>query len=156
MLNSRILLSQISFEIFHILDFCHYRNFCLTDSGWIVLAGMLWQYMFLSSFFSLHLFIWLLWIFLSVTWLSLVAAGGGTLRCLRFLLQGLLLLRSTGSRLSGSVVVPMRLVALRRVGSSRTRDWTRVPCMDKQILNQWTTREAQLLYHLLPSGLGTL
>ena len=29
------------------------------------------------------------------------------------------------------------------VGSPRTRDWTRVPCIHRRILNQWTTREVQ-------------
>ena len=34
-------------------------------------------------------------------------------------------------------------VALWHVGSSRTRDRTHAPCMGRQILNLWTTREAQ-------------
>ena len=37
------------------------------------------------------------------------------------------------------------VVALWRVGSSWTRDQTRVLCMGRQILNQWTTRQVQLL-----------
>ena len=36
----------------------------------------------------------------------------------------------------------MSLVAPRHVGSSRTRDQTSIPCIARQILNHWTTREA--------------
>ena len=36
----------------------------------------------------------------------------------------------------------MRLVALRHVGSSWSRDRTCVPCIGRQILNHWITREA--------------
>ena len=35
------------------------------------------------------------------------------------------------------------------VGSSQTRDWTCVPCISRQILNQWTTRE--VLFRLFKS-----
>ena len=34
------------------------------------------------------------------------------------------------------------LIALRHVGSSQTRGRTSVPCIARQILNHWTTREA--------------
>ena len=34
------------------------------------------------------------------------------------------------------------LVAPQHVGSSQTRDQTCVPCVDRRILNYWTTREA--------------
>ena len=36
----------------------------------------------------------------------------------------------------------MDLAALWQVGSSQTRDQTRVPCFGRQILNNWATREA--------------
>ena len=36
----------------------------------------------------------------------------------------------------------MALVALRHVGSFQARDQTGVPCIARQILNHWTTREA--------------
>ena len=42
----------------------------------------------------------------------------------------------------------MSLVVPWRVGSSRTRDRTRVPCDGKRILNHWATREVQF-YHFL-------
>ena len=41
-----------------------------------------------------------------------------------------------------SVVYCMGLVALQPVGSSQTRDQTRVPHVGRQILNHWTTRES--------------
>ena len=47
-----------------------------------------------------------------------------------------LLPRSTGSRLTGSV-------APWHVESSWTRDWTRVPCIGRQILIHCATREVQ-------------
>ena len=34
------------------------------------------------------------------------------------------------------------LVATQHEGSSRTRNWTHVPCIGRQILNHWITREA--------------
>ena len=37
----------------------------------------------------------------------------------------------------------MGLVSLLRVESSWTRDWTHAPCTGRQILNHWTTKEAQ-------------
>ena len=54
-----------------------------------------------------HLFFWLRWVFVAAHGLSLVTASGGysSLQCAGFSLQWLLLLRSTGSRHAGSVVV---------------------------------------------------
>ena len=40
----------------------------------------------------------------------------------------------------------MGLVAPRHVGSSRSRDRTRVPCIGRQILNHYATREARQLF----------
>ncbi|XP_049571910.1 uncharacterized protein LOC117196525 [Orcinus orca] len=60
-------------------------------------------------FFKINLFIyfWLCWVFVSVRGLSLVAASGGhsSSRCAGLSLSWPLLLRSTGSRYAGSVVV---------------------------------------------------
>ena len=60
-------------------------------------------------FFLIILFIyfWLCWVFVSVRGLSLVAASGGhsSSRCAGLSLSWPLLLRSTGSRCAGSVVV---------------------------------------------------
>jgi len=41
-----------------------------------------------------------------------------------------------------SVVVVAYLIAPRHVGSSQTRNQICVPCIGRQILNRWTTREA--------------
>ena len=63
----------------------------------------------ITSYFGFYLFIyfWLCWVFVSVRGLSLVAASGGhsSSRCAGLSLSRPLLLRSTGSRRSGSVIV---------------------------------------------------
>ena len=46
----------------------------------------------------------------------------------------------------------MRLVALWYVESSRTRDWTHVSCIGRQILYPWATREAQFNSFVLICG----
>ena len=55
----------------------------------------------------LFIYFWLCWVFVSVLGLSLVAASGGhsSSRCTGLSLSRPLLLRSTGSRRAGSVVV---------------------------------------------------
>ena len=62
-----------------------------------------------SFIFIIYLFIyfWLCWVFISVRGLSLVAASGGhsSSQCAGLSLSRPLLLRSTGSRCAGSVVV---------------------------------------------------
>ena len=68
---------------------------------------------FFFFFFNFYLFIylfiylWLCWVFVSVRGLSPVAASGGhsSSRCAGLSLSRPLLLRSTGSRCAGSVVV---------------------------------------------------
>ena len=103
---------------------------------------------FFKCFLFIYLFIyfnfWLCWVFVSVRGLSLVAASGGhsSLQCAGLSLSRPLLLRSTGSRRAGSVVVAHGLSCLRHVGSSGTRARTRVPCVGRQILNHCATREA--------------
>ena len=66
-------------------------------------------YNHLAIFLNIYLFIylWLCWVFLSVRGLSLVAASGGhsSSPCAGLSLSRPLLLRSTGSRCAGSVVV---------------------------------------------------
>ena len=71
-----------------------------TKSSFLIL---LQEYLGYSFFF----FFWLCWVFVSVRGLSLVAASGGhsSLRCMGLSLSRPLLLRSTGSRRAGSVVV---------------------------------------------------
>ena len=58
-------------------------------------------------FIYLFIYLWLCWVFVSVRGLSLVAASGGhsSSQCAGLSLWRSLLLRSTGSRRSGSVAV---------------------------------------------------
>ena len=81
------------------------------------LLKLLWLFfVFKASLFYLHIFFkkiylfiyfWLCWVFVSVRGLSPVAASGGhsSSRCTGLSLSRPLLLRSTGSRRAGSVVV---------------------------------------------------
>ena len=73
---------------------------------------MLFPFFFFYNFFKnyylfIYLFIWLCWVFVSVRGLPLAAASGGhsSSRCVGLSLSWPLLLRSTGSRCVGSVVV---------------------------------------------------
>ena len=61
----------------------------------------------LAFLFYLFIYLWLCWVFVSVPGLSLVVASGGhsSSRCTGLSLSRPLLLRSTGSRRAGSVVV---------------------------------------------------
>ena len=67
------------------------------------------MHFFFFFFFKFYLFIylWLCWVFVSVRGFSLVAAGGGhsSSWCAGLSLSWPLLLRSTGSRRAGSVIV---------------------------------------------------
>ena len=62
---------------------------------------------FFLKIIYLFIYFWLCWVFVSVRGLSLVAASGGhsSSRCTGLSLSRPLLLRSTGSRHAGSVVV---------------------------------------------------
>ena len=64
-------------------------------------------YLFIYSFIHSFIHSWLCWVFVSVRGLSLVAASGGhsSSQCAGLSLLRPLLLRSRGSRRSGSVVV---------------------------------------------------
>ena len=71
-----------------------------------LLGCTLKSFWFRNSFFFFFNF-WLCWVFVSVRGLSLVAASGGhsSSRCAGLSLSRPLLLRSTGSRRAGSVIV---------------------------------------------------
>ena len=77
--------------------YCWFFFFFLINSG---------KFSFLKIYLFIYLF-WLCWVFVSVRGLSLVAASGGhsSLWCAGLSLSRPLLLRSTGSRRAGSVVV---------------------------------------------------
>ena len=84
--------------------------------------------LFSSWFFFFFL---LYWDFVATHGFSLVVMSGGnsSLQCVGFSLLWLLTL----GRRDSSAPWHMR--------SSRTRDWTHVPCIGRQILSHWTTRE---------------
>ena len=65
------------------------------------------MFCFVFLIYLFFIYLWLCWVFVSVQGLSLVAASGGhsSLRCAGLSLSRPLLLRSTGSRRAGSVVV---------------------------------------------------
>ena len=66
-------------------------------------------------------------------------------QCTDFSLRWFLLLGSTSSRahrLLSWQLMHSSLVAPQDVRPSQTRDRTCVPCIGRQILNHWTTREA--------------
>ena len=67
----------------------------------------LFCFLFFNLFIYLFIYLWLCWVFVSVWGLSPVAASGGhsSLRCAGLLLSRPFLLRNTGSRRAGSVVV---------------------------------------------------
>ena len=86
-------------------------------------------------------------VFVAALRLSLVVVSGGypSLWCTGFSLLWLLLWRSMGSRVHGlQQLWHMSLVALQHVKSSRIRDKNHVPCVGRQILNHWTSKEAQI------------
>ena len=66
-----------------------------------------WFLFFVNLFIYFIIYFWLCWVFVSVRGLSLVVASGGhsSSRYVGLLLSRPLLLRSTGSRRAGSVVV---------------------------------------------------
>ena len=77
--------------------------------------------MFLKFYLFIYYF-WLHWVFIAARGLSLVAASRD----------------SSPAAWSWHI----GLVASQRVGSPWTRDQTRAPCIGRQILNPWTTRDA--------------
>ena len=115
----------------------------------------------LSFFFFIYF--WLCWVFVSVRGLSPVAVSGGhsSSRCAGLLLSRPLLLRSTGSRRAGSVVVAHGLSC--SVACGIFPDQSSNPCplhwqadsfffFDRQILNHCATRETLLLLSYVTIG----
>ena len=97
-----------------------------------------------STFIQLFvIYFWLCCVFIAALWLSLVTVIGGYSL---IVVHGLLI--AVASLVAGHIfqgsqawqLWHMGLVALWHVGSSQTRDQTHVPCIGRQILNQWTTR----------------
>ena len=76
----------------------------------MTITGRGFFFFFCNLFIYLFIYFWLCWVFVSVRGLSLVVASGGhsSSRCAGLSLSRPLLLRSTGSRRAGSVVVVHR------------------------------------------------
>ena len=131
----------------HTYTFCW---FCFSGEAWLIQRELEppteQNYAFLKKLFIyLFIYLWLCWVFVSARGLSLVAASGGhsSSRCAGLSLSRSLLLRSTGSRRAGSVVVAHGLSCSAACGNlPLTRARTRVPCISRQTLNHRTTREA--------------
>ena len=131
-----------------------------------MLSPYLCLFFFYINLFILFIYFWLHWVFVAGCGLSLVAESGGycSLRCAGFSLWWLLFLQSTGSRhgfqqlwLVGSRAQAQQLWRTRfvvqqlwHVGSSLTRDRTRVPCIGRWILSHCTTRKAQICVFSFP------
>ena len=81
-----------------------YSYFCVCVCDFFFLKDILFSYFL---FFIIYLYLWLCWVFVSVRGLSPVEASGGhsSSRCAGLSLSRPLLLRSTGSRRTGSAVV---------------------------------------------------
>ena len=117
-----------------------------TCQRYLLIAKSALNTTFFKKIIYFYLFyLWLCWVFVSVQGLSLVAASGGhsSLRCVGLLLSRPLLLRSTGSRRAGSVIVahgPSCMWDLPRPGLEPVS-----PAL-RQILNHCATREAPKQY----------
>ena len=72
-----------------------------------LIAIFFFNFFWVWLFICLFIYLWLCWVFVSVLGLSLVVASGGhsSSRCAGLSLSRPLLLRSTGSRCAGSVIV---------------------------------------------------
>ena len=117
--------------------------------------------LFFYKFIYLFIQFWLRWVFVAERRLSLVAVSRGysSLRCMGFSLRWLLFaaehrlqvcvlqqLWHAGSRAQAQQLWCTGLVAPWHVGSSQTRDRTRVPCIGRWILNHCTTREVPISF----------
>ena len=101
------------------------------------------HFIFITSFF---VYLWLCWALVEEQGFLQLQRVGATLQVRRggFSLWWLLFLQSVGSRALGLQQLGLQgLVGPWYVGSSPTRDHSLVPCIGRQILNQWTTREVQ-------------
>ena len=93
-------------------------------------------------------YFWLCCVFIAAHGLALVAAREG------FSLWWLLLVWSTGSRAWAQLLWRVGLVAPQHVECSWTRDRTLVPCLGRQILNHWTTREVPVWSYFFKDECG--
>ena len=128
-----------------IFSFCTGPNKLRSQSSFQASRGSLGRIPLCSlTLFSLLIYFWWCQIFTAVrAFLELQQAGPGhSVRCVAFSWRCLLLLQSTGSRVSARSLWPLGLVVLWQVGSSRSRDGTCVSCTGTQILYHQDAREA--------------
>ena len=83
------------------------RSIWAVGKAWSTLGCVIRKGIFFFKLINLFIYFWLCWVLVSVRGLSLVVASGGyaSSRCMGLSLSRPLLLRSTGSRRAGSVVV---------------------------------------------------
>ena len=97
------------------------------------------------------LFFWLCWVFIAGPGFTELQQAGVTLHC------GAWASHCGGFSCYGARALAtwawqlwfVGLVASGHVASSQTRDRTSVPCIGRQILNHWTTREVLTLFFIL-------
>ena len=113
------------------------KNWAKASSTWINISATL-----ACCYFFIYFYFWLPWA-LAARRLSLVAESGGfsSLRCTGFSLWLLVLLRSTGSRHAGSVVVAHGLSCSVACGIFPDRGSNLCPLHGRRILNHCATRE---------------
>ena len=116
---------------------------------------------FLFFYIYIYLFIfyfWLCWVFVSVRGPSPVEASGGhsSSRCAGLSLSRPLLLRSTGSRRAGSVIVAHGPSCSGACGIFPDQGSNPCPCIGRQTLNHCATREARNAVILKGWPSGTL
>ena len=95
-------------NIYYICLFCIYINTIYFSFICIYMCFYVHLHVFcFYIFIYLFIYLWLCWVFVSVQGLSVVVASGGhsSSRCAGFSLSRPILVRSTGSRCAGSVVV---------------------------------------------------
>ena len=97
--------------------------------------------LFYLFFTILFLYIWLSWVFV-VCGLSVVVGATPQLWCEGYSWWWLPLWLVDSGAHGLQQLRNMGLVALQCVGSSWTRNRTCVPCIDRWMLNHWTTEEA--------------
>ena len=108
--------------------------------------------MLFRSFIYLFIYLWLCWVFVSVRGLSLVVASGGhsSSRCAGLSLSRPFLLRSTGSRRSGSVIVAHEPSCSAACGIFPDQGSNLCP-LQTQVLNHCATRKSHKFYFYLPT-----
>ena len=100
--------------------------------------------------FFLLIYLWVHLAFIAASSLSLVATNGAILCCGAQVSHcSSFSCRAQALGCSDSEVETHAFVAAQHVESSRIRERTQVPCIGRRILNDWTTKEAQLCFLII-------